>query len=170
MKMETPDVEWSLPRQCKAVVVHDDLATKQRARELWNDVIHGAGRDAHYGVTYLSANQMKKSPVLERAGQIDIVIISMHDLARFLSNIAGWLTDWLNADTCLPRALFLLHDGKEDRQLVNFLRTLAEFGGVAMFSCGSKMAPVWNTVPVENDRRPGNEMESLSWKPLSLRG
>lgn len=129
-------MKWSLPRHCQAVVVHDDLATKQRAGELWSAIVNNMGQDVPCAVTYMSAEQVEREPVMERAGQIDIVIVSMRDLARFMANIAGWLSDWLTADTCLPRALFVLHEGDEDRQLVDFLRTLAEFAGVTMFSCG----------------------------------
>ncbi|MBI5686480.1 MAG: hypothetical protein HZC54_15520 [Verrucomicrobia bacterium] len=152
MKRETSDIEWSLPRQCKAVVVHDDSETKRRAKELWDTILNDMGRDAQSGVTYLSAEQIEKAPVCEHAAQIDVVIISMHDLARFLSNVAGWLADWLNADTCLPRALFILHDGEEDRQLLNFLRTLAEFAGVTMFSCSRETDCVWHGGHSERSR------------------
>ncbi len=152
MKRETSDIEWSLPRQCKAVVVYDDLVTKQRAKELWDTIINEMGGDAQCSVTCLSAEQVEKVPVLKRVAQIDVVIVSMHDLARFLSNIAGWLADWMNADACLPRALFILHDGEADRQLVNFLRMLAEFAGVTMFSCGRETDCVWHGSHSERGR------------------
>lgn len=136
MNRETSDTEWSPPEGCRAVVVYDDLATRQRAEELWENIVNDMGHDVRCGVKYIPGQQIENAPLLERAEKIDVVIISMHDLARSLSTIAGWLADWLNADTCLPRALFVLHDGEEDRQLVNFLRTLAEFAGVTMLSCG----------------------------------
>ncbi len=142
----------SLPRQCQAVVVHDDLATKQRAGELWGAIVNNMGQDVPCTVTYMFAEQVEQAPVMERASQIDIVIVSMHDLARFMANIAGWLSDWLTADTCLPRALFVLHEGEEDRQLVNFLRTLTEFAGVTMFSCGRETNHVQKTTRSERGR------------------
>ena len=39
-------------------MVHDDLATKQRAGELWNAIVNNMGQDVPCAVTYLPAGQV----------------------------------------------------------------------------------------------------------------
>lgn len=129
------NMEWRLGRPYQAVVVHDDTATKQRAADLWDTITSSVDWELPGRISFYSAEQIEKAPFMERAAQIDMVVVSVRDLARFFTGVSGWLSDWLNADTALPRTLVVLHERDEDRQLVGFLRTLADFSGVTMFSC-----------------------------------
>lgn len=123
-------------RQCNGLIVHEDLPTELLARRVWNQLVNEMGREIHCAVTYQSAEQIKESLDFEWFSRTDIVIISVRDLALFFFGQTAWLTDWLNVKSCLPRALFILHDGEEDNEVIGFLRTISEFAGVSLFSRG----------------------------------
>lgn len=136
MKTNLESNDWTVNGQCNGVIVHEDLPTESRARRVWNQLVNDREPDFRCGVTYQSAAQIKESLDFDQAHQTDIVIISAHDIAHFFFDAAAWLTDWLNDKSCRPQALFILHDGEEDSQVVEFLQTISKFAGVKLFSRG----------------------------------
>ncbi len=158
MKTQSKSNDWTVNRQCNGVIAHEDPPTELRARRLWNQLVNDMGREIQCRVTCQSAEQIKELPDFDRAYQTDIVIISVHDLARFCFGTAGWLTDWLNAKSCLPRALFILHDGEQDGQVVGFLRTISESAGVTLFSCGRETGDASAVSDPRHDCRPAEDL------------
>lgn len=162
MKTQTEDIGWDLKRQCNAVVIHENAATETRARVLWQAIFNDMRPDIPCVVTYMTTAQMENLLVCEGASQIDVVIISVHDAVRCLAGGAWWLTDWLNANSRIPRALFLLHDGVEDSDVVRGLGALAEGAGVTMFSHGRQDASAFLTEPSACGHKPVEQFASLS--------
>ena len=153
MKNNSESIDKDDHRHRYGVIVHEDPATELRARRLWNELVHDMGQDVRFGATYQPAGEVKELLDFERASVTDIVIISVHDLARFLFTAAAWLDDWLATKSSLPRALFVLHDEKEDTRVIEFLQTISGFAGVTLFNRGCETCgpPVMG---VEDDRQP----------------
>ncbi|MBI5686068.1 MAG: hypothetical protein HZC54_13430 [Verrucomicrobia bacterium] len=162
MKIQTEDIGWNLKRQCNAVIIHEDAAAESRARVLWQAIFNDMGPDIPCVVTYMTTAQMGSMLVCEGAGQIDIVIISVHDAVRCLAGGAWWLTDWLNAQSRMPRALFLLHDGDDDSDVVRGLSALAEGAGVTMFSRGHSEVPGFPATHSVPDHMPAEQFAGVS--------
>ena len=161
MKTSAESNERMVNRQCTALIVHEDQATELRARRLWNELVHDMGWEIQCDATYQPAEEVKGKLDFEQAGVTDIVIISVRDLARFLFTAAAWLDDWLATESNLPRALFVLHDGMEDAQVIGFLQKIAGFAGVTLFNrcCETCSPPV---VDVEDDRQPAEDLALIS--------
>lgn len=134
MRTETELTGWDEKGQCRSAIVCEDLPTELRARRLWRELVHDMGHGIQCNATYWPATLIRESLDFEHASVTDIVIISVHDLPRFVFAAAGWLNDWLSTRSTLPRALFILHDTKQDRQVVEMLRKLTEFAGVTLFN------------------------------------
>jgi hypothetical protein len=134
MKNDTENTRWSEKGRCHSVIVHEDLPTELRAKRLWRKLVHDMGRGIRCDATYQPAGQIKESLDFRQADLTDVVIISVHDLPLFFFSAAQWLNDWLSAHSTVPRALFVLHDGKPDCQVVSMLRRLTEFAGVTLFN------------------------------------
>lgn len=141
MKTQTKDIGWNLQRQCNAVIIHENAATEARARALWKTLFDNLGPDIPCVITFMTTAQVEAMLVCQGGSQIDIVIISVHQAASSLAGGAWWLTDWLNAKSRLPRALFLLHDGDKDDDAVRGLAALAESAGVSLFSRSRQNTP-----------------------------
>ncbi|MFA6562006.1 MAG: hypothetical protein WCV00_08900 [Verrucomicrobiia bacterium] len=159
MKTKSESTDWKEKGQCHGVIVHEDLPTELRAKRLWSQLVHDMGQGVRCDATYQPAERIKELLDFNQAGLTDIVIVSVHDLARFFFGAAGWLNDWLNAKSCLPRALFVLHDGKEDNQAVGFLRAISESAGVTLFSRGRE---VGNDPPLSNSKHDRRRAEDLA--------
>jgi len=162
MSTQSESNDWIVSRPCNSVIVHDDLPTELRARKLWNHLVSDAGQGVQCNVTYRSAGQIKESLDFEQAGQTDIVIVSVHDLARFFFGAAGWLNDWLSIRSVSPRALFILHDGEADDRMIGFLQTVTQSAGVTLFGHHPEAGDDLVVSNPENDRRPAEDLALVS--------
>ena len=134
MKNNSESTDRDENRHRYGVIVHEDLETELRAKRLWNELVHDMGQNIQCDATYQHAEEVKEELDFEQAFMTDIVIISVHDLARFLFTAAAWLDDWLATKSSLPRALFVLHDEKDDTRVIGFLQKIAGFTGVTLFN------------------------------------
>lgn len=136
MKIPFESIGWNECPHFYGVIVHEDPPTELRGRRQWDQLVHKLGKGIRCSPTYQPAEQIKRSLIFEQAYLADAVIVSVHDLARFFFDAAEWLTDWLSVKPRLPRALFILHNGDEVGQAIEFLRQLAGLTGVTVFSRG----------------------------------
>lgn len=136
MRNDGATLGWDANDRRRAVIVCEDVPTARRARRLWKEIGRNRGPTIPRNTTYKSAGEIKESLDFDQAEATDIVIVSVHDFPRFFFAAAAWLDDWLSARCQWPRALFILHDGEEEGQALGFLRKLAGFAGVTLFSCG----------------------------------
>lgn len=162
MKTDPENNNWTMNRQCNGVIVHENLPTELRARRLWHQLVNDMGWEIRCDATYQTAEQIKESLELDRFSQTDVVIISVHDLALFFFGGAEWLTNWLDVKSCRPRALFVLHDGKEDSQMVGFLRTICKFAGVSLFSQGRETGDDPAVSGLKHDYQPAEGLAFVS--------
>lgn len=136
METESQCIRQEADRQCRGVIVCEDLPTGRRAEELWNRVARVLGEVVPCRADHKSAAEIKEQLDFAGAEETDILIISVHDLPIFIFDAGRWLDDWLSVRPRLPRALFILHDGPKDDPIVAFLEKLTGFVGVTLFSCG----------------------------------
>lgn len=162
MKTQFESTDCDLKGQCHSVIVHEDLPTELRARRLWRELVHDMGHGIQCDATYRPAEQIKESLNFEQADLTDIVIIAVHDLPRFFFAAAGWLNEWLSAPSILPRALFILHDGEENSQVIGFLRTISEFAGVTLFNRGRETRDDSSVISAEHDPQPAEDLLLVS--------
>ncbi|OHE78707.1 MAG: hypothetical protein A2107_08685 [Verrucomicrobia bacterium GWF2_62_7] len=162
MNTQSESYEWTVNRRFNSVIVHEDLPTEQRARRLWDHLLNDMGQGVQCGVTYHSAQQIKESLDFEQSGLTDIVIVSVHDLARFFFSAAAWLNDWLSIHSASPRALFILHDREADERMVEFLRTITESAGVTLFGHSSEAGDDLAVSDPEDDRQPAEDLALVS--------
>ena len=140
-KEESRSIPLSLGPRCNGVILYEDPATERRALALWNQIQDDMGPEVKCDVALWSTDLFEIPSQREGAfcetAQTDVVTLSMHDTACLSRNASKWLTQWLNTKSSLPRALIVLHDTEEENEVVAFLRTMAEFVGVSMFSRGN---------------------------------
>ncbi|MBI5687612.1 MAG: hypothetical protein HZC54_21285 [Verrucomicrobia bacterium] len=162
MNSQKPNVGWGQKQHCNTVIIHEDAATQTRGRLVLESIFNEMGPDIPWRVSYLTVAQLEDMLVCEKASEIDVVIISVHNAVRSVSGGAWWLTDWLNADSLLPRALFLLHDDEEDSSVVRGLSALAESAGVTMLSRGRRDVSVFPSHPPAPAPAPAEQILGVS--------
>ena len=154
MNNQVEDAACKPNRECNAVVIYEDKATETSARNMLQAIFDEMGPDIPYAITSMTVAQMAGLPVCEGAAMVDFVIISVHDAVRRVSDGKWWLTHWLNESSCMPRALFLLHDGEEKSGWVRGMRALAESAGVSLFSRGRQTEAEIPVCSLATERRP----------------
>ena len=132
MNNERMATGWNEKSECRGVIVHEDAPTASRAESLWNNIVHDMGQNVRCDATFQPANEIEDLLDFEQAVATDIVILSVHDLARFLFTGAAWLDDWLATRSPLPRALFVLQDGEDNSRVLQFLQTISGFAGITL--------------------------------------
>jgi hypothetical protein len=144
MNAENERIDWAGGPLCNGVILHEDAATELRAMKLWSQIADGMGPEIACDITPWPTGLFEAPILRERAfrdaEQTDVVTLSVHDVGCLSADVSKWLTQWLNTKSNLPRALIILHDGEEENEVVRFLRMLAEFVGVSVFSRGGESA------------------------------
>jgi hypothetical protein len=162
MKTEAENTGVDEKGRCYSVIVREDLPTELRARRLWRELVHDMGQNVRCEAMCQPVEQIKESLDFDQARLTDIVIISVHDLPRFLFAAAGWLDDWLSIPSPLPRALFILHDGEEDDHVLGIVRKLAEFAGVTLICRGREPRDEPAVIGAKHDRQPAEDLVFVS--------
>ncbi|MBM3892220.1 MAG: hypothetical protein FJ388_24150 [Verrucomicrobia bacterium] len=166
MKATSEHIDWAGGPPCNGVILHEDPATELRAMKLWSQIAEGMGPEITCDLTPWPLALFEAPRLRERAfrdaEQTDVVTISVHDVARLSADVSKWLTQWLNTKSSLPRALIILHDGEEQNEVVTFLKMLAEFVGVSVFSRGGEIANGSDAIGATHYRQ---REESLAFAP-----
>jgi hypothetical protein len=162
MKNELATTGWDAKKRCRGVIVHEDAPTASRAKSLWHEIVHDLGPAIPWDITCKSAGEIEESLDFDQAETTDVLIVSVHDFPRFFFAAAAWLDDWLSARSPWPRALFILHDGTEEGQALEFLRKLAGFAGVTLLSRGGDADGLFSDSDLELDRQPEENLALAS--------
>ena len=166
MKTGNEHIDWAAGPPCNGVILHEDPATELRAMKLWSQIADGMGPEIKCDITPWPTGLFEAPRLRERAfrdaRQTDVVTISVHDIGYLSADVSKWLTQWLNSKSSLPRALIILHDGEEQNEVVTFLKMLAEFVGVSVFSRGGEAANGSDATGTKHDCQ---REESLAFAP-----
>lgn len=149
--MNTPNEDngGDLKPQRTAAIVCDDEETHSRARDLWQSFFADTQNSAPCEAAFMTTAQMARLSAWEEAARFDVVIISVHDAIRFVVGGIAWFKDWLKTDSSKPRVVLLLHDGRQDYNVVQGLCSMVASAGVTMFSHGRLSAAPFSLIPVE---------------------
>ena len=145
MKLPAESLAWRTDQPCRWMIVSENAAAEQQARGLWSQLVQTMHGNVPSVIFHRTTGQPPQSPAFGHDDLTNLMILSVHDLPRFLLEAAAWLNDWLNVPSTHPRALFVLHGEKEDSPVIGMLRKLAQSAGVTLFSIAAEEA-VANTM------------------------